>query len=51
MGRGTGDVPVDFAIAVDLESLVEESLIDCLVIIQSVGVLGPGADLQLDAEW
>lgn len=46
----TGDVSVDLAVAIDLKGLVEESLIDCLVIVQCVGVLGPGADLQLDAE-
>jgi hypothetical protein len=51
VGWGTSDVSVDFAVAVDLEGLIEESLIDCLVIVQCVGVLGPGTDLQFDAEW
>lgn len=41
---------VDFAIAIDLESFVEESLIDCLVIIQRMGILGPSADLQFDTK-
>ena len=39
---------IDLAITIDLESLVEESLIDCLVIIQGMRIFRPGADLQLD---
>jgi hypothetical protein len=46
---GTCDMPVDFAVAVDLEGLIEESFIGGLVVVQRVGVLGPGAHLQLYA--
>jgi hypothetical protein len=38
------------AIAIDLEGFIEESLVDCLVVIQSMRILGPSADLQLDAK-
>lgn len=47
---GTGDVTVDFAVAIDLEWFIEEALICRLVVVEGVGVLRPGAHLELDAE-
>ena len=42
---------VDSAVAIDLEGLTEEALIRGLVVVEGVGVLGPGAHFELDAEW
>jgi hypothetical protein len=51
VGEGTRDVAVDSAVAVDLEGLIEEALIGGLVVVECVGVLGPSAHFELDAEW
>lgn len=40
---------VDFAVAIDLEGIGEESFISGLIVIEGVGVLGPGADLERNA--
>ena len=42
---------VDFAVAIDLEGFIEEALVGGLVVVEGVGVLGPGAHFELDAEW
>lgn len=42
---------VDSAVAIDLERLIEEALVGGLVVVEGVGVLGPGAHFELDAEW
>ena len=42
---------VDFAVAIDLERFIEEALVGSLVVVEGVGVLGPGAHFELDAEW
>lgn len=42
-------MPVNFAVSIDLEGLVEELLIDCLVVIERMRVFGPCAHLELDA--
>ena len=43
-------MPVYFAVAVDLEVFCEELGVVCLVVVESVGVLGPGGHLEVDAE-
>ena len=40
---------INFAGTIDLEGISEESFISGLIIIEGVGVLGPGADLERNA--
>jgi hypothetical protein len=47
----TGDVAVNFAVAVDLKGLIEEALICGFIVVEGVRVLGPGAYFQLDAAF
>lgn len=42
-------MPIDLAISIDLKGLVEELLIHCLVVIESMGVFGPCTHLEFDA--
>ena len=42
---------VYFAVTVDLEVLCEKFGLICLVIVESMGIFGPGCDLEVDAEY
>ena len=39
-----------FAVAVDLEIFSEETSLFSFIVIESMGIFGPGGDLEIDAE-
>jgi hypothetical protein len=43
-------VTINSAVAVDLEILSVKASIDCFVVVESMGVLGPSGDLEVHAE-
>ena len=47
----TGDVAIDLAVAIDLKILCEKAVIFSFVVVESVRVLWPSGDLEVDTEW